>query len=204
MFDAVEIARHLVRVGYDPESPNESVLVCPLRLQKLLYYCQGWSLALLGRPLFRQELEAWKDGPVVRDVYRKFSGTWDGITPDRAGEPQSNLPESEARLVEMVWKTYACFPPKQLSAKTHTERPWLEARGDLPPDALSSAPLSQDTMRDFFSEVAQKSAIRNRKPGLPVIFPGEGWRAFEEADRQGHESTLASDVFTDLLAESAS
>ena len=55
-------------------APDESVLVSPLRLQKLLYYCQGWSLALLGRPLFRQPIEAWMNGPVVKDVYQKATG----------------------------------------------------------------------------------------------------------------------------------
>src|SRR5437764_14498245 len=118
MLDAIDIARYLVRVGYDPETPGESVLICPLRLEKLLYYCQGWSLALLGRPLFRQPLEAWAKGPVVRDVYEMFRASRDGITPEQAGTPAATLSATEAALVEMVWREYACLPPGRLVQMT--------------------------------------------------------------------------------------
>src|SRR5271155_135407 len=99
MFDALDVARYLIRLGYDTEHPDESVLISPLRLQKLLYYCQGWSLGLLGRPLFRQPLEAWKRGPVVVEVYERFQGTRDGLTPERAGTQTAGLSGAEASLV---------------------------------------------------------------------------------------------------------
>lgn len=38
-------------------------------LQKLLYFSQAWSLVIDGRPLFEEELKAWKYGPVVPSVY---------------------------------------------------------------------------------------------------------------------------------------
>jgi uncharacterized phage-associated protein len=40
------------------------------KLQKLLYYAQGYALALLGRPLFRDRIEAWDHGPVVPGVWQ--------------------------------------------------------------------------------------------------------------------------------------
>jgi uncharacterized phage-associated protein len=44
-----------------------------LDLQKLAYFCHGWHLALLGRPLvFDEEFEAWRFGPVLPSVYHKF------------------------------------------------------------------------------------------------------------------------------------
>src|ERR1700684_750885 len=131
MFDAMDVGRHLIWYGYDSFSPEESVFISPLRLQKFLYYCQGWSLGLLGRPLFRQQLEAWTNGPVVVEVYERFKGTRDGITPQRAGEPTQLLSGVEIKLVEMVWQEYSRFTPAQLVHMTHDEPPWREARGDL-------------------------------------------------------------------------
>jgi uncharacterized phage-associated protein len=61
-YSAMEIAQLLVELGVDRDQPAESSYICPLRLQKLLCFCQGWSLALLGRPLFRENLEAWVHG----------------------------------------------------------------------------------------------------------------------------------------------
>lgn len=40
-----------------------------IKLQKLLYFAQGWSFALQGKQLFSDEFEAWKYGPVIRSIY---------------------------------------------------------------------------------------------------------------------------------------
>jgi uncharacterized phage-associated protein len=201
MLDAIDVARHLIRVGYDPAHPDESVLICPLRLQKLLYYCQGWSLALLGRPLFRQPLQAWARGPVVPEVYAQFQGHRDGITPERAGGPAAPLPATEAALVEMVWREYAGYTPGQLVQMTHAEPAWREARGDLAPTAQSSAPLSATTMRAHFQAVARQRAERATPPGFPALDPAVAWRADEERERTGGAAIPASEVFDRLLAE---
>ena len=43
-----------------------------LKLQKLLYYAQGISLAIHDKPLFRENIVAWPHGPVVKEVYDIF------------------------------------------------------------------------------------------------------------------------------------
>jgi uncharacterized phage-associated protein len=45
-----------------------------MKLQKLLYYSQAWSLVWDEKPLFRARIEAWADGPIVREVYREHRG----------------------------------------------------------------------------------------------------------------------------------
>ena len=42
-----------------------------MKLQKLLYYCQGWHLAWEGVPLFEEPIEAWANGPVVPSIYKR-------------------------------------------------------------------------------------------------------------------------------------
>ena len=39
------------------------------KLQKLVYYCQAWSLVWDDEPLFPDDIEAWANGPVVRKLY---------------------------------------------------------------------------------------------------------------------------------------
>ena len=45
-----------------------------LKLQKLVYYCQAWSLAWDGKPLFDEEFEAWANGPVCPELFKKHKG----------------------------------------------------------------------------------------------------------------------------------
>jgi uncharacterized phage-associated protein len=201
MFDAMDVARHLIRLGYAPECPAESVLISPLRLQKLLYYCQGWSLGLRGRPLFRQPLEAWKRGPAVAEVYERFQDTRDGLTPERAGEPTADLPTADAALVEMVWREYARYTPDELCEMTHDEPAWREARGNLPPTEPSSAHLSTETMANYFRDLARKRAAHATRPGFPVLDPVAVWKAEDELERTGGAGTPAAEVFGKLLAE---
>jgi uncharacterized phage-associated protein len=43
-----------------------------LKLQKLVYYAQGFHLALTEKPLFDEAIEAWEHGPVVPGLYHKL------------------------------------------------------------------------------------------------------------------------------------
>ena len=54
------------------QSRNENMTVSNLKLQQLLYYAQGWHLALWGNKLFNERIEAWIMGPVIPAVYHKF------------------------------------------------------------------------------------------------------------------------------------
>ncbi|GAA3017909.1 hypothetical protein Aglo01_08090 [Actinokineospora globicatena] len=135
------VAAILDRTG--PESP--------MKLQKLLYYTQGWHLGLTGEVLFPNRIEAWTAGPVVPDVYRCHEGSREvAAWPDGDG---SRLSESDADLVDTVVERYGCFDRHQLSAMTHEEEPWRTARGDLPDTAPSSARLSETVMARFFGRM---------------------------------------------------
>ncbi len=48
------------------------VVVSPLGLQKIVYFCHVWSLIELGKPLVRHRFEAWEHGPVLQYLYREF------------------------------------------------------------------------------------------------------------------------------------
>ncbi|WP_311245432.1 MULTISPECIES: type II toxin-antitoxin system antitoxin SocA domain-containing protein [unclassified Microbacterium] len=50
--------------------------VSTMKLQKLLYLAQGWSLAITGRPLFDAEFEAWPSGPVNREIFELLKGEY--------------------------------------------------------------------------------------------------------------------------------
>jgi len=120
-----------------------------MSLQKLLYYVQAWHIAITDRPLFPEKIKAWKDGPVVPQVWhsRKDRVARRASTQD---VPEDLLSEAESDLIDLVLGTYGSMSGEELSILTHVERPWQSARGDLPPEAVCSEPLNLDEMADFY------------------------------------------------------
>ncbi len=147
MANAQEVARYIVRFFQEAGDP-----VTNLKLQKLLYYVQGWHLALRGRPAFEDRLEAWIHGPVQPGVYGVYKGyRWNPITEE---PPATNISAESIDVINSVIESYGGDGGYQLELRTHLEPPWLEARGDLPPDRDSNAVISTATMAKFFSGLA--------------------------------------------------
>ena len=85
MNSAIDVANYfLCRV--DREAGDTISL---LKLQKLVYYAQAWSLVMRDQLLFSQDIEAWSSGPVVRDVWNQYEES-QGVTILPAKEVSSN------------------------------------------------------------------------------------------------------------------
>lgn len=120
------------------------------KLQKLCYYAQAWHLALLKEPLFEDEIQAWIHGPVIPTLYPYYADyRWLNI-PKVSDKP--NFDERTDDLLEAVFATYGEFTGDQLERLTHSEIPWLEARGDLKPFESCEIPISRDTMQKYYGQ----------------------------------------------------
>lgn len=105
--------------------------VTHLKLQKLLYFAQGISLAKNNVVLFNDKIEAWEHGPVVKTVWKKFSSKGrNEITIDDVINENEIIRkiESDARTREVLHMTYdnfAIYTAWQLRNMTHIENgPW--------------------------------------------------------------------------------
>ncbi len=98
-----------------------------VKLRKLVYYCQCWSLALRGRPLFRDRIEAWVNGPACPALFAAHKGIVfvDAGTFD--GDPDV-FDDDERGMIDEVLDHYGDKTPLWLSAQTHSEAPWINAR----------------------------------------------------------------------------
>ena len=138
------IARFFVeRADSTVDDEFESSDLTHLKLQKLLYYAQGWALVKLGKPLFSNPLFAWEHGPVVTDAYhelKKFRSTI--ITLERfdeaVGAVTDVLDEEVKDLLTQVYDTYGIYNGWGLREMTHEEDPWKNAypSGEITTDAL--------------------------------------------------------------------
>lgn len=98
-----------------------------MKLQKLCYFAQGWSLAVLDEPLFADEFEAWARGPVCRALFAQHRteysvGSWP------MGDP-ANLSPRQKLVVDAMLNNYGALTGVELSALTHKPNtPWSAAR----------------------------------------------------------------------------
>jgi len=145
---AIEVAQYIVKQFQEQED-----LITNLKLQKLLYYVQGWHLGLTGQRAFEGEFKAWVHGPVNTAVYHEFRDyRWNPITRDM---PDVSLPDQLKAHVDAVLQVYGGDTGWSLEQRTHTELPWLEARGDLAPDEECRVTIKESTMERFFAEQAR-------------------------------------------------
>ncbi|WP_266202851.1 Panacea domain-containing protein [Pontibacter kalidii] len=123
MLTAKDIAEYLLRL-----SDSEASDITNLKIQKLLYYVQGFNLAMHGEKMFNDPIEAWQYGPVVADLYHAYKGNGSGvISPSNNYEFTRSLTEEEEELILEVNDVYGQFSGPKLMHMTHEERPWLEA-----------------------------------------------------------------------------
>jgi uncharacterized phage-associated protein len=121
----------------------------PLKLQKILYYVQGWYLADYGKPLFEDQILAWKYGPVVRKVYDYYRDHPTGhITPAEVPGNIARLDESTKIFLDTIWDQYGKKTAWELVGMTHITQPWIDAFADPLSDEISP-----DEIRDYFVSI---------------------------------------------------
>ena len=120
-----------------------------MKLQKLLYYVDSWHLAVTGERLITdQPFRAYVDGPVHDDVWHKRRA------PSARAHATSkvNLSPTAEGILDLVLAEYGGRSGDELSALTHKEVPWLNARGDLPDWAPSREPLKDEDVARFYRD----------------------------------------------------
>lgn len=140
---ASDLAKYII-----DQHVRKNAVITNLKLQKLLYYAQGWYLAFNGEPLFKDRIEAWVHGPVVPCVFREYREfRWSPLTAASGYVPSNEI----ASHIGKVLGAYGKFDASQLELMTHNEAPWREARQGLAGDASSNREITIEAMREFFA-----------------------------------------------------
>lgn len=130
-------------------------LITNLKLQKLVYYAQAWSLALNNKQLFPTDFEAWVHGPVIPGLYQTYrSNKWGPINKEISLDSiKSTLTKSDLKLLEEVADVYFELDAYKLERLTHLEEPWIEARGPLAENDVCTNPISKSTMQRYYGSL---------------------------------------------------
>lgn len=120
-----------------------------LKLQKLLYYAQGYALALLRRPLFAERIKAWEHGPVVPQVRMAYKD-FPGLLPRPEDLDLPAVDPAVRAILDRVYAEFGQYAAWALRNMTHDERPWAETP--------QSEEIDRQLMTDFFAERLRKVA----------------------------------------------
>jgi uncharacterized phage-associated protein len=155
MASARSVADHLLRLASAEDEPE---CLTHMRLQKLLYYVQGWSLALRGKPMFDDRIEAWAHGPVVRSLFSTFTD-FGSLPVDLEAHPllDGDLDVEEKEFIEAVWDAYKQHSTFNLRQMTHGEDPWIEAHKGYGPADLCTVEITKESMKAFFEKRAAET-----------------------------------------------
>lgn len=122
-----------------------------MKLQKLVYYTQAWSLVWDEKPLFQEDVEAWANGPVVRDLFYYHRGRYE-IDTVEIGNPRL-LDQEQRETVDAVLDYYGDKTAQWLIELTHREAPWIQAREGLPPLERGNRVIPLDAMAFYYSSL---------------------------------------------------
>lgn len=122
-----------------------------MKLQKLVYYSQAWSLVWDEEPLFPERIEAWANGPVVPALYELHRGQFK-LSEWPQGNPETLTPDQKETIDEVL-KFYGPRPSQWLSDLTHRELPWIEARRGLGPSERGSREITYASMAEYYGSL---------------------------------------------------
>lgn len=144
---------------------DKSSEISVLKLVKLCYIAQGFSLAVLDRPIFNDDrIEAWRYGPVVPSIYHEFKHFKKGSITEKSKfltlnndfdfieETPELTDENDKKIVEIVWNMYGKFSAGELVNLTHKEgTPW-----DLTYRPNSNKIIPNDLIKEYYKILVNK------------------------------------------------
>ena len=129
----------------------ETGYVSTMKLQKLVFYSQACSLVAFGEPLFSDNFEAWANGPVCPQLFQAHKGLFVVGSGDLRAEGRSDkIIGNQSECVKHVLSTLGQLNGQQLSELTHSERPWLDARGSCADGDCCSNVITKQAIKDYY------------------------------------------------------
>ncbi len=125
-----------------------------VKLQKLVYYCQVWSLVWDDVPLFEENIEAWVNGPVVPLLYEVHKGMYNVENGFSKGLGNTeNIQTYQKDSIDAVLSFYAGKTSKWLVDLTHLETPWIEARKGLGELERGNRLIPLESMLEYYASL---------------------------------------------------
>jgi len=125
--------------------------ISTMKLQKLVYYCQAWSLVWDESPLFEEKIEAWSNGPVVRELFNFHRGRF-SISNIPIGNPDI-FDADQKETIDAVIDFYGDKSAQYLIDLSHMETPWKDTRGNMSHTEKGFKEIPLDVIALYYSSL---------------------------------------------------
>ncbi|MAC47020.1 MAG: hypothetical protein CMI12_09215 [Oceanospirillum sp.] len=141
MISVREVANYMLH----RDAMNEGDGLSNLKLQKLVYYAQGFHLAIFDQPLFEERIEAWTHGPVTPELYQQYKSFGKNPIPlaGDSGLKQCVFSDNQRELLDEVFEVFGQYSAWKLRDMTHEESPWLN-------NESHAGVISPDEIKEYF------------------------------------------------------
>lgn len=124
-----------------------------MKLHKLLYYCQAWSMVWAEKPLFSEKIEAWSNGPVIKELFNFHRGSYSVKYNDMMLGNDKLLSDNQKKIIDEVVNFYGDKEPQWLIDLTHSENPWIDARKGLSSNERGNNEITLESMQIYYSSL---------------------------------------------------
>ncbi|MDO4384918.1 MAG: DUF4065 domain-containing protein [Clostridia bacterium] len=156
-----DVARFFIEIAAHQNKADAGDLMTNLRLQKLLYFAQGWHLARYGTPLFNANIEAWRHGPVVPEIYQQYKENGGRGIPCTEDMDVNVFTPDELELLLDVAREYASYSTGALVSLSHAPNaPWSHT----PPSTV----IPQNEIHAYFAGKEPLCSFDDILDGYPV------------------------------------
>ena len=165
--------------------------ITPMKLQKLAYYTKVWTL-VAGAPIVNAEFKKWAYGPVNTTLFHTYKSH--GRNPIPA-EPTTkvSIDTASSKLIDFIVDNYIAYSAFELSAMTHSERPWVNTplNQTIPDQEIIAYYATQPFAKNF-----SDGTVGN---GMFHVLQTESWHAFTldmlPSDVESMETFPSYDVY---------
>ena len=162
MLKAIDVANYFVN-----SSRVLGARISNMKLNKLLYFAQGYSLSCLEKPLFEEDLQAWQHGPVAPSVYNSFKSYGPSPIEHVSGKYDASVfSDEQVDLLTAVMRKYFRYSAWALRELTHQKgTPWRQVYDENARNVV----IEKKLMKEFFDT---QDLSRESRPSIDVEYIG--------------------------------
>ncbi len=131
-----------------------------IKMHRLLYYCQAWSLVWDGEKLFKEKIRAWINGPAIDEFYEICrNGTdrtsyFELCSSNKIFEKCCEIKDKkQCETIDRVIEYYGSKNSDALNDLAQSEYPWKEARKGLAPNERGNNEIKLVDMLEYYSSI---------------------------------------------------
>jgi len=131
---------------------DEGDYMTNLKLQKLLYYAQGFHLSCYDTPLFDENIEAWAHGPVIPELYFEYREFGPTPIPIPEDIDFAKFDDETRKFLDEIYSIFGQYSAWKLREMTHGEPPWQEAN-----NIGNNTIISHESLKDYFIQFVEEN-----------------------------------------------